>query len=189
MIPALVVSAFVALQPPPPPCRVGAFDEFGFYPGAWRVTVVARLSPRAPWEKTEGRSTIAPELAGCAFIERLDTTREGKPLQLLSLLTYDRTARRWQYTVTDSEHGRVQTYEGSRDGDAIVLRAILDLPGGKVFLRRRLRIESGDSFTWESARSTDAGKTWDVTTRFEYRRATGPPASARRPAFRERHSP
>jgi hypothetical protein len=173
VIAALLVSALLAGQGAVPPCRVGAFDEFAFYPGAWRVTLVARLSPRGPWEKTAGTSTIAPELMGCAFIERLETTRQGKPLQLMSILTYDHAARQWQYTVTDSEHGRMQTYEGRRQGDAIVLLVDLAIPGGRVLLKRTLRIESADVFTWESARSPDHGRTWDVTTRFEYRRASG----------------
>ena len=178
-------TALVAMQvaaPPSPPCRVGAFDEIAFYSGKWRVTVAARLSARGPWEKTEGTSTIASDLMGCAFIEHLDTTRQGTPLQLLSILTYDHNGGRWQYSVTDSAHGRVQTYEGRRDGDAFVLLVDLEIPGGRVRLRRTLRKESEDAFTWESARSGDEGKTWDVTTRFEYRRLTDSPrAGIRRP--------
>jgi hypothetical protein len=183
MIAALVLSALSLFQAPAaasPPCRVGAMEDVAFYPGKWRVTVVARLSARGPWEKTDGSSVIVPDLMGCAFIEHLDTTREGKPLQLLSILTYDHNAARWQYTVTDSEHGRVQTYEGRRDGDAFVLLVSLEIPGGKVLLRRTLRKESDEAFTWESARSAD-GKAWDVTTRFDYRRATDGARAAIRP--------
>jgi uncharacterized protein DUF1579 len=173
MIATLSLSVIVALQAAQaPPCRVGALDEAAFYPGKWRVTVAARLSARGPWEKTEGTSIIAPDLMGCAFIEHLDTTHDGKPLQLLSMLTYDRNGGRWQYTVTDSEHGRVLTYEGRRAGDAFVLLVTLEIPGGRALLRRTLRKESDEAFTWESARSSDQGKTWDVTTRFEYRRAS-----------------
>src|SRR4029077_6331748 len=134
------------------------------------VTIVARMSARGPWEKTEAASTIVPDLMGCAFVEHLDAARDGKPLQLLSILAYDRSGGRWQYTVTDSEHGRLQAYEGRRDGDAFALRGTLEIPGGKVLLRRTLRQESDAAFTWEAARSAD-GKAWDVTTRFEYRRA------------------
>ena len=113
---------------------------------------------------------------GCAFVEHLDTTRDGRPLQLLSMLTYDHNGGRWQYTVTDSEHGRMQTYEGRRDADTFVLLSNLEMSGGRVLLRRTLKQESADAFTWESARSPDEGKTWDVTTRFEYRRTGGPAA-------------
>ena len=176
MIPALVLSVLAVLQAPAaaalPPCRVGAFEDVAFYPGKWRVTIAARQSARGPWEKTEATSTITADLMGCAFVEHLDTTRDGKPLQLLSILTYDHNGGRWQYTVTDSAHGRVQTYEGRRDADAFVLLADLDVPGGRVRLRRTLRKDSDEAFTWESARSAD-GRAWDVTTRFEYRRLTG----------------
>jgi Protein of unknown function (DUF1579) len=172
MILAFLVLALGPLQTPAPPCRVGAFDEFASYPGTWRVTIVARQSPRGRWDKTEGTAAIGADLMGCAFIEHLDAARDGRPLQLLSILTYDHAASRWQYTVTDTEHGRMQTYEGRRDGDFTVLFATLDIPGGRVLLRRRLKRESDDLFTWESARSTDGGRTWDITTRFEYRRAT-----------------
>ena len=171
MITTLLLTALLAqAAPASPPCRVGAFEDVAFYRGKWRVTVNARLSARGPWEKTDATSTIVADLMGCAFIEHLDTTREGHPLQLLSILTYDHNGGRWQYTVTDSEHGRMQTYEGRRDADAFVLLVNLDVPGGKVLLRRTLKKESDDAFTWESARSPDEGKTWDVTTRFEYRR-------------------
>jgi len=166
-----VVAALVSLQAPgAPPCRVGAFDEFAFYPGKWQVTVVARASQRGQWQKNDGTVTIVPELMGCAFVERLESTRDGRPLQLLSILTYDHGARKWQYSVADSEHGRMTVYEGRREGDVFMLFANLDIPGGRALLRRTLRIESNDVFTWESARSVDKGKSWDITTRFEYRR-------------------
>jgi len=178
MIGTLLVTTLVAVQAPPtaPPCRVGALEHVAFYAGTWRVTVSARLSARGPWEKTEATSTIVPDLMGCAFVEHLDTTREGRPTQLLSMLTYDHNRGRWQYTVTDSEHGRVQTYEGRRDVDTFVLLSNLEMPGGRVLLRRTLKKASADAFTWESGRSIDQGKTWDVTTRFDYRRAGGPGA-------------
>jgi len=178
MIGTLLLATLVAVQAAPgtPPCRVGAFEDVAFCRGTWRVTVTARLSAQGPWEKTEATSTIVADLMGCAFIEHLDTTRDGRPLQLLSMLTYDHNGGRWQYTVTDSEHGRVQTYEGRRDVDTFVLLSNLEMPGGRVLLRRTLKQESADAFTWESARSPDEGKTWDVTTRFEYRRTGGPAA-------------
>ena len=70
----------------------------------------------------------------------------------------------------------MQTYEGRRDVDTFVLLSNLEMSGGRVLLRRTLKKESEDAFTWESARSPDEGKTWDVTTRFEYRRTGGPAA-------------
>jgi hypothetical protein len=178
MIGTLLLATLVAVQATPgtPPCRVGAFEDVAFYPGTWRVTVTARLSAQGPWEKTEATSTIVADLMGCAFVEHLDTTRDGRPLQLLSMLTYDHNGGRWQYTVTDSEHGRVQTYEGRRDVDTFVLPVEsrdVGRPGAAA-----ADVEAGirDAFTWESARSPDEGKTWDVTTRFEYRRTGGPAA-------------
>jgi hypothetical protein len=173
VIAAMTLAMVMSLQTPAvpaPPCRVGAFDEFAFYPGRWHVTVVARASQRGQWQKNEGTAAITADLMGCAFVERLEATRDGRPLELLSILTYDHGARKWQYTVGDSEHGRMTTYEGRREGDVILLLADLDLPGGRALLRRTLRIESADVFMWESARSVDKGKTWDITTRFEYRR-------------------
>src|SRR4051812_21025917 len=170
MMTVILLSAWLQTAPP---CRVGAFDTLAFYAGTWRVTVAARLSARGPWEKTEGASTIAPDLEGCALVEHLDTTREGKALQLLSILTYDHNAARWQYAVADTAHGRLLTYQGRREGDVTSLFVDVDVPGGRVLMRRRLTRESDDAFTWESARSVDRGKTWDVTTRFAYRRATG----------------
>jgi len=174
MIPALLLTTFVTAQAALPPCRVGALDEVAFYAGTWQVTVAARMSERGRWEKTDAASTIVADLKGCAFVEHLETTRQGQPLQLLAILTYDHNGDRWQYAVTDTEHGRMQTYEGRRTGDAFILRGTLEVPGGKVLLRRTLRRQSADAFTWESARSPDQGKTWDVTTRFEYRRSAGP---------------
>jgi hypothetical protein len=172
MIAPIVLTMLLSSQSPAgPACRVPALDAFAFYAGTWQVTLDARLSKEGPWEQTPAASAIRPEMMGCAFIERLDTTRRGKPLQLLSILTYDQNGSKWQLTVTDSEHGRMQTYEGRDDGTAVVLLVNLEIPGGKVLLRRTLIRDGADAFRWESARSTDEGKTWDVTGRMNYRRA------------------
>jgi hypothetical protein len=170
MLTALLVLFMSAQAASAPACRVAAFDEVAFYSGVWRVTLNRRVSAAGAWERTDGRATIRAALMGCALVESLDSVREGAPLQVFSVLTHDRTAGRWQYSVTDSEHGRLQTYEGRREGGAFVLVVPLEIPGGRVLVRRTLTPVSADAFRWESARSLDEGRTWEVVSRFEYQR-------------------
>jgi hypothetical protein len=174
MVALVALALLIQTGPAPtftPPCRVSAFDALAFYPGTWTVTRRARM-PGDRWESTSGQARIEGAMHGCAFIERLDTVRDGAPIQALGVMTFDRAASNWQLTISDSEHGRMQTYEGKHEAGIFVLTTRIETPAGAVAIRRTLSSSSADAFQWELAMSNDQGRTWNVQTVIDYRRRT-----------------
>lgn len=161
----------IAQQNPPPACYHTELDDWAFLEGEWQVRASTRLSAQGPWENTEARAEIKRELRGCLLVERYSGTRQGHPFQAHSLFAWNGNSKKLQQVFGDSEHGMLITYEGVRDGAEIRLETEVQLPDGRRLRLRRVYSKlTKDSFTWESQRSADDGKTWDTSERAAYRR-------------------
>jgi hypothetical protein len=69
----------------------------------------------------------------------------------------------------DSDHGVLMLYEGKMHDNFLDLYTELN-PEVDLLLRTRYHFISADSFSIESARSADQGKTWDRTSTLKYTR-------------------
>lgn len=151
----------------------------------WTVRTNTRLAANGPWEQTVASAQIKRDLNGCLLTERFTGTRQGRPFQALSMFAWNNNSQKLQQVFSDSEHGPLVFYEGVESGAEILVDLDWKLPDGRsVKLRRAYFNLAKDSFTLESRRSTDGGKTWDTTGRAEYRRdAATKTAAGKTPKF------
>lgn len=162
-------SPAVVLAQAAPPCRVAELQRLNFYPGIWDVRLESRLAALGPWETTTGIAEVTADMSGCVVIERLRTTRQGKTLEAITMLTWDHQTSRWQATWIDSDHGMQLSYEGVAGDDGLDLRSARQLGNRTLTSRRLWRFTGPDEFSTESARLLDSGA-WDVTGRARYSR-------------------
>ena len=120
------------------------------------------------WEKSSATSQIKPDLIGCLLSERF--TRAGHAFTALALMAFNNTSKKLQRMWSDAEHGLLITYEGNRSENEIILETEILLDGKSVKLRNAYLEISESSFSLESGRSTDGGKTWITVTRLRYKR-------------------
>ncbi|MGE0130530.1 MAG: DUF1579 family protein [Blastocatellales bacterium] len=154
-----------------PPCYHKDLDDWAFLEGDWTVRIKARLAAGGPWEETEASAQIKRELSGCLLAERFTGTRRGQPLHAHSLFAWNDNSKKLQQVFSDSGHGPLIFYEGVKVGQEILLDVDWNRPDGpSVRLRRAYFNLKPDSFTVESRRSPDGGKSWDTTGRMDYRR-------------------
>ena len=71
---------------------------------------------------------------------------------------------------SDSEHGLLVMYEGTRSGNELIMETEILLDGKSVKLRNAYLQITETGFSLESGRSTDGGKTWITVTRLRYKR-------------------
>lgn len=160
-------------------CYHKELDDWAFLEGDWTVRTNTRLSANGPWEQATASAQIKRDLQGCLLTERFNGTRQGRPFQALSLFAWNSNSQRLQQVFSDSEHGPLVFYEGAKNHAEILVDLDWKLPDGRsVKLRRAYFNFTKDSFTLESRRSTDCGKTWDTTGRAEYQRNTAAKTSA-----------
>ena len=164
---ASLVRVAAAEAQPAPACRFPELERLNSYAGVWDVRLESRLAAAGPWESTTGVADVSAELSGCVSIERLRTTRQGRSMEAITVLTWDHQTSRWQATWTDSEHGMQLLYEGVANGDVLDLRLTRQVGNRALTLRRVFRFSGPDQFSTESARLTEAGA-WDVTGRAQY---------------------
>ena len=98
----LALLAAAALQAAPPPCGGGAYDDFDFWVGEWRVS--------APDDTFQGANSISKAENGCLIIERW-TGASGSTGQSYNF--YDPKTERWRQVWVSA--GSVIDYEGGLD--------------------------------------------------------------------------
>ena len=148
-------------------------DELGrlhFLVGEWTVEADMRLSKNGPWEKSRAGSVIKKSIGDTIFEEEYTGTKQGRKLIARSWLGNDNRTKLYQRIWVDSDHGVLMVQEGTLDNKLLTLLSNLDLNGTKLILRIQYRFLNNDSFTVESSRSTDEGKTWDRTGTLTYSR-------------------
>lgn len=168
----------LAAQGGPPPCEQPAFAHLRPLAGTWTVQARTRLSRDAKdWEESAGQARIELLMRDCALLERYESTRRGRPYEGLRLFAVKAEGQRVQMVITDSEHGPLFLYEGEAAAGELNFYTSVTTPAGPVRLRLRYSEIGPDRFVAESQRSVDEGKTWDTTSRSEYRRR--PPEAPR----------
>src|ERR1044072_12726 len=152
-----------------PPCFHKEREAIDFLLGDWNVDANVRLAD-GTWEHSSATSQIKPDLSGCLLSERFTGTRAGHAFTALALMAFNNASKKLQRVWSDSEHGLLITYEGNRSGNRIILETEISLDGKRVKLRNAYLEISETSFSLESGRSTDDGKTWITVTRLQYKR-------------------
>ena len=151
------------------PCFHKEREALDFLIGDWKVDANVRLAD-GTWEQSPATSQIKPDLSGCLLSERFAGTRAGHAFTALALMAFNNTSKKLQRMWSDSEHGLLITYEGNRNGNEIIMETEILLDGKSVKLRNAYLEISESSFSLESGRSTDGGKTWITVTRLRYKR-------------------
>ena len=151
------------------PCYHKEREAIDFLLGDWNVDANVRLAD-GTWEHSSATSQIKADLSGCLLSERFTGTRAGHAFTALSLMAFNNASKKLQRVWSDSEHGLLITYEGNRSGNRIILETEILLDGKRVKLRNAYLEISETSFSLESGRSTDDGKTWITVTRLQYKR-------------------
>lgn len=151
------------------PCYHKELEGLDFLIGDWIVESNMRLGD-GKWEQTSATSQIKPDLSGCLLNERFTGSRESRPFTALGIMGFNSVTGKLQRVWSDSEHGLLILYEGSRSGREMILDTEVLLNGNKVKLRNVYFEISRDSFRLESRRSHDDGKTWITVSKLLYKR-------------------
>jgi hypothetical protein len=144
--------------------------EFDFLEGQWDV--VCRVPVAGGWEEAPGTLTASRALDGLVSIELFEGIYHGGALKGLGLRAFNRETREWEHTWTDTlAPGHFHVWKGAFSGAKIDLFATwTDETGAAVRSRLTWSGITPDSAHWESARSSDGGKTWQVHWIVDFRR-------------------
>jgi hypothetical protein len=143
---------------------------FDFLEGSWDA--ICRVPGENGWAEAPGSLTAARALDGKVFIERFEGIYHGGRLQGLGLRAFNRETRQWEHTWTDSlEPGHFHVWKGEfRDGKIDLVGSWTEADGRPVRSRLTWSNITGDSAHWESSRSSDGGKTWQVHWVIDFRK-------------------
>jgi hypothetical protein len=162
---ALILLGDAAAAQIPPPLRCASADHraFDFWVGRWDVY-------RTDTNALVAHSLIERMYDGCAIRENwMPIARTGGG----SLSAWDPAARRWRQTWVDSANGYA-TFEGGIAGGAMVLSGHwlgYNGPGTDVLARMTYRSGGGGTVVQRVETSSDAGRTWRLSSEFLYRPA------------------
>lgn len=147
-----------------------AAREFDFLEGQWDV--VCRVPSERGWIEGAGTLDASRTLDGLVSLEFFEGIYHGGALKGVGLRAYNSETRRWEHTWTDTlAPGRFHVWTGVfRDGKIDLCAEWIE-PGGRP-VRSRLTWSdiATDSAHWESARSSDGGKTWQLHWVIDFRR-------------------
>jgi hypothetical protein len=135
---------------------------FDFLEGQWDC--VCRVPSKDGWEKAPGTLTATRVLDGLVSLEFFEGIYHGGALKGLGLRAYNRETREWEHTWTDNlQAGHFHVWKGRfRDGKIDLVAEWMDENGHEVRSRLTWSDITADSAHWESARSHDGGKTWQL---------------------------
>ncbi len=142
-------------------------QDFDFLTGSWKIHnryLKGRLRGSAEWLEFEARSEVQPVLNGLGNVDRYYATRDGKPMEGLSLRLFNPVTGEWSIYWADTVRagilatpmvGKFENGVGEFFGDE-------QLDGKKVLCRFRWTHSGEDSAEWRQAFSSDGGKTWET---------------------------
>jgi hypothetical protein len=135
---------------------------FDFIEGQWDL--VCRVPGKDGWAEAPGSLTAARTLDGLVSIEHFEGIYHGGRLKGLGLRAFNRDTREWEHTWTDTlSPAHFHVWKGSfADGKIDFFADWEDDSGTPVRSRLTWSRITADSAHWESARSADGGKTWQI---------------------------
>ncbi len=130
--------------------------QFDFWVGSWDVYPTGQ-------EKLVAHSLIEKLYAGCTIRENWMPLGKGGGG---SLNMYDPAKRKWHQTWQDSQNGRVEF-----DGGVVAGKMVLISAGSQSFTRMTYSQNADGSVRQLGEQSVDAGKTWQPSFDFTYRKS------------------
>ena len=144
--------------------------QFDFLEGEWDA--FCRVPARDGWMEARGSLVASRVLDGAVSLELFEGIYHGGPLKGLGLRAFNRATGEWEHTWTDTlETGRFHVWKGVFRGGRIDLFAEWTEADGRAVLSRLTWSDiTGDAAHWESSRSSDGGRTWELHWVIEFRR-------------------
>jgi uncharacterized protein DUF1579 len=144
--------------------------EFDFLEGEWDA--FCRVPTEKGWVEGRGSLTASRTLDRQVFIETFEGIYHGGALKGLGLRAFNRETREWEHTWTDNlEPGHFHVWKGVfRDGRIDLFGEWNDAGGHPVRSRLTWSEITDAAAHWESARSSDGGKTWQPHWEIDFRR-------------------
>lgn len=147
-------------------CDTPQSHQFDFWVGRWSV------SPTGHPEKHVADSLIETLYSGCAIRENwMPLTPGGDGGSLSSYVPADSG---WRQTWVDASGARVD-FKGGWDGHAMILTGVWPQPGHPTQLTRMTYTAVDGAVRQLGESSDDAGKTWQPSFDFIYRKAVAAP--------------
>ena len=172
LLPATVRAANpkAAKAPEPPRCTSPESKQLDFWVGDWNLTGKIRTAPdKDEWQETKGTNAIRKILGGCVVEENF-TSLSGDGFVGKSVSTVDARTKSWKQTWVDNEASYLD-FVGRAEPDGRFIFERESSKDGKTFRQRMVFSEvKKDSLVWLWERSEDAGKSWKLMWRLDYRR-------------------
>lgn len=151
-------------------CVTKEGNQLSFLIGNWKVKSKTRVrGADNGWEEYIGSSKIKFIFDQCLASEKLLIKREGRPLSVVALYSYNNFSKKYQWIFAHSEHGVLSLYEGPLEKKKFSFRYSLEIGDRKILFKRELtRLTSG--FEMVAWRSTDGGKNWRAESYLTYYR-------------------
>jgi len=136
--------------------------QFDFLEGQWDAT--CRVPHDRGWDEAPGTLTATRILDGLLSFEVFEGIYHGGPIRGVGLRAFNRESGEWEHTWTDNlEPGHFHVWRGRfADGKIDLFAEWIDEGGVSVRSRLTWSAITADSAHWESARSIDGGKAWEV---------------------------
>lgn len=149
-------------------CSTKEGQKLNFLIGNWKVKSKFRKGSNPDkWEETDGKSKIKYLFNECLAQEKLDVKRDGRPLTLITMYSYNNFTQKYQWMFAHSEHGLLSLFEGKLKDDKFNLKNSLELGTRKILFERHLS-KTKKGFQLIAKRSFDNGKTWRVDWYLDY---------------------
>jgi hypothetical protein len=135
---------------------------FDFLEGQWDAR--CRVPSGDGWEEAPGTLTASRTLDRLVSLEFFEGIYHGGAVKGLGLRVFNRQTGEWEHTWTDNlAPGNFHIWKGVFvDGKIDLLAEFNDTAGKQVRSRLTWSEITTDSAHWESARSYDDGKTWQL---------------------------
>ena len=134
--------------------------QFDFLEGDWDA--FCRVPADDGWEEAPGRLTASRTLDGLVSVELFEGIYHGGALKGFGIRVFNPATGEWEHTWTDTlAPGNLHVWKGAfRDGKIDLFGEWTDADGRGVLSRLTWSDIRADSAHWESARSSDGGRTW-----------------------------
>lgn len=158
----IIISFSIKAQLSPPPSQED-LSKLDFWVGIWNLT----------WEGGKGLNRIEKTLDERVIQEHFEAT-EGdiKGYKGTSISTFNGRDGLWHQAWADSQGGYID-FIGIMEGEQRIFQTSTPrtMPDGtSVIMRMRFYDITDNSLTWDWERSSDEGKTWELSWRIQYSR-------------------